>query len=154
MSQSANNTVFLDHMRRLCSTSERCTKDVLEKLRKLNFEGDTEAIIKTLISEGFINEERYAQSVVNDKAKFSKWGKAKIRYFLKGKGIADLLIDKALENLPDEDYKNIITRELEKKLKTIKETDKLKRKQKLIMFAFQRGYDSEIVYKVIDNIIP
>ncbi|MBN2484844.1 MAG: RecX family transcriptional regulator [Bacteroidales bacterium] len=151
--QKANiDKAMLDRMRQVCSKSEKCTRDIAEKLKKLDYEGDAESLIETLVVEGFINETRYAQSVVNDKLKFSRWGKAKIRYFLKGKGINSYAIDDALNTVSEPDYEMIIQKELEKKLRTLKETDKTRRKQKLLAFAMQRGYSPEIVYRILNDI--
>jgi regulatory protein len=143
---------ILERLRYLCSKSEKCAYDIREKLKSWNFEGNVQAVIQNLSDEGFINEERYAISVINDKIKFSKWGKGKVRYFLKGKGISNEIVKKNIDDF-DADYEGIIAKELEKKLKSIKETDKLKRKQKLLSFAFQRGYDSDIVYKISEKLI-
>jgi SOS response regulatory protein OraA/RecX len=40
-----------------------------------------------------------------------------------------------------------------KKNKSIKETDTFKKKQKLIQFAMQKGYEYEIINEVLKNII-
>jgi regulatory protein len=153
MKNNPSEIGILERLRYLCSKSEKCVKDIHDKLKSWNYEGNYDKIAEKLITEGFINEERYAFSVANDKVKFSKWGKAKVKYFLKGKGIGEEIINRAIENLSDDDYENLVLKELTKKLKSIKETDKYKRKQKLISFAFQRGYDNDLIYKLAERLI-
>jgi regulatory protein len=152
MRENPSDIEILERLRYLCSKSEKCKRDIADKLRSWNFEGDGDKIAEKLQSEGFINEERYALSVVNDKIRFSKWGKAKVRYFLKGKGIDESIIENALENF-NIDYEGIVEKELGKKLKSIKEPDKFKKMQKLLSFAFQRGYDSELARKISERLI-
>lgn len=152
MNPQQSEKEILEKLRYLCGRSEKCAHDIFEKLRSWGFDGNSTTIIETLTKEGFINEERYAFSVTNDKIKFSKWGKLKVRYFLKGKGISEEIIGRALDAI-DDSYEDLILKELGKKNKSIKETDKLRRKQKLLSFAFQRGYDSDLVYKIVDKLI-
>ena len=66
--------------------------------------------------EKFIDDERYVRAYVSDKFKFNKWGKTKIRYYLKGKGLSDKTINIGLEVIDDEQYKIAL-------IKTMKEKD-------------------------------
>ncbi|MBK9330349.1 MAG: RecX family transcriptional regulator [Sphingobacteriales bacterium] len=42
---------------------------------------------------------------------------------------------------------------MQKKLRTIKETDPYKKRQKLVLFALQKGYESEIVNEVLKVVL-
>ena len=149
MKKFTNKNEAIERLRYLCSKSERCIKDIRGKLKEWNFDGNQDEIIQNLLSDDFINEQRYASAVVNDKIKFSKWGKAKVTYFLKEKGISNDIIMEALQNIIDADYEEIVTKELEKKNKSLKVTDSYQKKQKLLSFAYQRGYDIELTNKII-----
>ncbi|MBN1115564.1 MAG: RecX family transcriptional regulator [Bacteroidales bacterium] len=142
----------LSRLQDLCSKSERCEKDILDKLRAWNFQGDARPIIDSLKQDKFIDEERYTRAFVNDKIKFSAWGKNKILFTLKSKGIKEAIVKSYLGDYPIEDYIKRVEHEIIKKNRDIREENPYKRKQKLLAFAFQRGYENEIVYDFIDSI--
>ena len=78
---------ILKQMEMLCSRKEYCVFEINEKLKKFDIShSEKEAIIKTLENNNFIDELRYAKAYVNDKFKFNKWGRIKIRYIRGDKG--------------------------------------------------------------------
>jgi regulatory protein len=88
-----NRDAALAAMQDLCSKSEKCRKDILDKLIPMNFEeSDCEWILNRLTEENFIDEKRYASFFVRDKFKFNHWGKIKIRHALYLKKIPSQII--------------------------------------------------------------
>jgi regulatory protein len=132
------------HLMHLCSRSEKCLYDVKQKLKTWGLDASFEHISETLLKEKFIDELRYSRSVVNDKIRFAKWGRIKVRYNLRMKGIAENDISEAINNFSEDEYRAIIRKELLKKNKSIKEANPIKRKLKLMIFAKQRGYEPEL----------
>jgi regulatory protein len=152
MNTELNEKQALERLRQYCSKTEKCKKDVVEKLKSWNLAEKADKIVDVLVKEGFIDEVRFAQSFANDKLRFSKWGKIKIQFALRNKGISDSVIQTATENIVDDEYMMIVEKELIKKNKSIKDSEPYKRKQKLFAFAYQRGYDSNLAGKIIDGI--
>lgn len=142
----------LSRLKHLCAGGEKCLYDVRQKLLKWNLADEVDSICTVLVNEKFIDEARYAESFVKDKVRFSKWGKVKVRYNLRMKGLSDSDIDKAMLELPQEEYAEMLRKELEKKMKSIKETDKYKKMQKAYAFAAQRGYEQDIVRALIGDL--
>ena len=134
----------------LCSKSEKCISDIRKKLSnwQLN-EDDAQHIIDTLIDEKFIDENRFADSFVRDKFRFNHWGKIKITYQLKAKGISSSHIVIALEQIDNEEYSNTLTELLSQKNKSIKAETGYERKAKLVRFAQGRGFEYEIIRNII-----
>jgi regulatory protein len=153
MTKPISEEEVLSRLRQLCSRSEKCRQDIYNKIIQWKYKDDGEPIIKQLEEDNFINEARYCDAFVRDKIKFMGWGKIKIKFNLKGKNIPENIINNSLDNYPDDEYKQMIMKELNKKNKSIKETDKIKQKQKLLAFASQRGYESNIIFNMVDNII-
>ena len=138
----------------LCSSQERCRSEVTGKLeaRKIS-QDDIEKILDTLVKENFIDESRYTETFANDKLRLNKWGKVKIRYMLQQKQIPATIIENYLEEIDDLYYSDILREELRKKRKTIKGSNAFDIRGKLFRFAQQRGFESGLIYQVIDEIM-
>lgn len=139
---------------KLCSTKEYAPSEIEQKLLDWGLQqAAIPDIIETLRKEKFLDEFRMARYFANDKLRFNKWGKVKIKYMLQQKQLSREAIAEALDQIDDELYRKILTEELTKKLKTIKDTDGYQIKAKLFQFASGRGFEGDLVYKLIDNII-
>lgn len=138
----------------LCSRQERCTSDIRQKLNDYNLsKQEIDRIITILLKENFINDERYAIAFTHDKFRFNKWGKIKIEYQLKRKGISDGYILKALESIDSMEYANMIKSELTKKFKKDKSSDEYLLKSKLMRFGQSKGFETELVFNIINEIL-
>ncbi|QQS52373.1 MAG: RecX family transcriptional regulator [Bacteroidota bacterium] len=146
-----NSDEALEKLKYLCSKAEKCLLDIKTRLDEWDLSGEFDNISQILTSEKYIDEARYTQAFVNDKIRQGKWGKHKIRYLLKRKGIAPKSIETCLVSFPAKEYKTLVIRELQKKNNTIKETNPYKRYQKLSAFAAQRGYETEFLREILDN---
>lgn len=135
-------------IKHLCSRQEKCKSEVKEKLVRWELDEDKiEEIIALLIKEKFIDEDRYTGFFVRDKIKFNKWGKIKIRHHLVQKRIPENIISNAFDNIDITDYKNIIEREIEKKLTLIKKDPH--KKDKLIRFMQSKGFELDLVLPIV-----
>lgn len=137
----------------LCSKSERCKKDIFDKLKSWKYEGNAEKIVEKLSQDGFIDETRYANAFAKDKMKLAVWGRNKIRYHLRSRNIDPKIIETVLNETNPDEYEQAIFKELERKNKTVHEANYYKRKQKLFSFAFQRGVETEIAARLIEKLI-
>jgi len=138
----------------LCAKQERCSYDIRMKLGQWQVSnGDVEKIIKQLIADGFINDERYARMFVRDKSKFNKWGPIKITYTLKSKHFSEDTIKDALGEIEHANDESTLKELLSKKLKGIKAKSPYDLKTKLIRFGISRGFGYEMVSKTASIII-
>jgi len=152
MKQKITKEEALKKAMRICSKQEKCKFDIKEKLFKLGLENKyiTE-VIEQLEIEHFINEDRYCEFYVKDKYKLSKWGRKKIVFSLKQKQIKDSIIQKSLLQIDQNLYEEIFKSELIKKYKTLKNSELAKQKAKLINFAQSRGYENDLIFRVINE---
>jgi regulatory protein len=149
-----NNKEALIKIRSICSRQEQCRQDILVRLSKWDIsESDSDKIMLILEKEGFVDHNRYATSFANDKLKFNKWGKVKIRWMLRQKDIPEDIIERALSLIDDDEYFNTLSGELKKKIKSLKSENEYNKKGKLVKFATQRGFEYEIISKVINKIL-
>lgn len=136
-------------MRQYCNFQERCHQDVRTKGLSLGFRGDDlEEIISAMISEGLLDEERYARALARGKFRNNQWGKIKIIQSLKQHAVPEYCIRKALTEIDDADYKKTI-----KKLIAIKQKSVGISKvgnQKVISYLLQKGFEYEVIREVMN----
>lgn len=136
-----------------CSISEHCISEVEDKLTSWGVLDEEKAkIIARLVTEDFINEKRFCNFFVKDKFRFNKWGKIKISYALKQKSLSNELIDHALGTIDDGEYEEMLASILKTKLTTIKYEFEYEKQGKLFNFAQSRGFESEVINRVIRSI--
>jgi regulatory protein len=134
-----------------CAKGERAASEVIEKLQKWDVENvDIEKIIQKLKDENFLNEQRYCNFYVNDKFRFNRWGKNKIAYMLLQKKVSKDFAYQALDNINENEYMSVLKELLKNREKSIKDDDKFQKKQKLFRFAFSRGFEIEMIEKIIN----
>jgi regulatory protein len=142
---------LLKQMAAFCSRSEKCEFDVREKLKKTEINLDRiDELVNYLKETKYIDNERYAGFFANDKFKFNKWGKQKIRIYLKQKQIESKFIEIALKSIDSKEYIKTLKAVIEKKRHLTKENDKYKLKEKLIRNALSKGFEMELIYKLLD----
>lgn len=138
-----------------CSISEHCISEVEDKLTAWGIsENDKQTIINKLTLEDFINERRYCNYFVKDKFRFNKWGKIKISYALKQKGLCNDIINQTLATIDDGEYEEMLASILKTKLIGLKYEFEYEKQGKLFRFAQSRGFESNIidrVYRTLTN---
>ena len=144
----------LVRLQKICSGQEKCVADILLKLKSWEIsDKELKQIIESLKKDKFIDETRYASFFVRDKFNIYKWGREKIKYALIRKNIPDEVIEKALSEIKVEKYNDILKDLLIKKKKEIKSKDLYEIKGKLIRFGAQRGFNFDLLYKMVDEVM-
>ena len=105
------------------------------------------------MQSNFLNEERFAKSFARGKFRIKCWGKQRIVRELKFKNISAYNIKTALKEIDELEYLNTIYRITENKNTIIKEENVFKRKRKLIDFLMRKGYESDLIYKTVNEIV-
>lgn len=144
----------VERIKRWCAYQERSTYETRLKLKQMGLNAESvELVIAELISENFLSEERFAQAFVSGKHNIKHWGAQKLKQALKGHQISDYSIAKALKQIQPDKYVNELQKLLEKKLHTLKADEhKLQKKQKLFRFALSKGYESELIEKILQTL--
>lgn len=139
-------------MASLCSRSEQCSQDIHKKITAAGLSDEqADEITEKLKSEKFIDDERFINSYVSDKFRFNKWGKIKIRYYLKMKGLPDLLIQNGLNGIDDEKYVEALIKTMKEKARTIKKKNKFEKMGQIIRFAQNRGFEPELIHRHLSD---
>lgn len=137
-----------------CAYQERCHKEVSQKLQDMHMIPEAmDIIIVHLIQHNFLNEERFAKAFVRGKFNIKKWGKRRLILELRKKDIAKANINTAINEINDEIYYKTLDELAEKRLSTLNESNRLKKKKKLIDYLLYRGWESHLVYEKANALI-
>ena len=143
----------LNLMQKHCAYQDRCQSEIRTRLIEHSVYGDDlEQIIADLISDDFINEERFAKAYVRGKFRIKRWGRMKIVKELKFRRISPYSINKALKEIDGDEYYNTLQTLIEKKSAVLRETDKWERRKKLTSYAAQKGYEYEVIKEVLTDL--
>lgn len=140
-------------LRHYCAYQERCHSEVKSKCIELGLRGDEiDTAIADLISENFLNEERFARAFAGGKFRTKQWGRKKIQAELKQRQVSAYCIRKGMEEIEDEDYDKTLRGLAVKKYATLKGEQCLKRKYKTMQYLLQKGYETDLVQAIVEQI--
>lgn len=141
-------------LEQFCIYQDRCHVEVEKRLIKLNMIMEAkEQIIIHLIQHDFLNEERFAKSFARGKFNLKKWGRLKIKNELKFRKISSYNIKTAFLEIQEDDYFNTIEKLVLKKSSSLNETNLFTKKKKVINFLIQKGFELNLVYPIVNNLI-
>lgn len=130
-----------------CAYQERAQQEVRDKLYEWGLhQEDVEQIISDLISENFLNEERFAKAFVLGKFRMQAWGKIKIKQHLKAKRVSEPLIKIAMREIDLDDYEDKLEELIAKKLPSNISKLSLADKAKLVRYLQSKGYESDLIF--------
>lgn len=137
-----------------CAYQDRCHSEVENKLFSWGLdEEDRNALIADLITNRFLDEERFAESFVSGKYNIKKWGRIKITQHLKQKRVSAYSIKKGLSQIEDKEYYATLVQLAEKKKSMLKPDKNIwNQKAKVMRFLNSRGFEQHLIYQVIDDI--
>ena len=134
----------------LCARSEQAEGDLRKKLQSWSINnGDADSIISRLKQERYLDNERYARAYCRDKFRFNGWGRLKISFMLRGKGIEQEFIDQALAEIDDQQYANVLEDIITNKAKTLNGKDSEHTRAALLRFATSRGFETNLIFTAL-----
>lgn len=144
----------LQKAKQYCAYQERCHSEVKEKLYSLGMnKKEVDELLSELISDNYLNEERFAIQFAGGKFRIKQWGRVKIKYTLKQKQVSEYCIKKALKTIDDNDYTNTAEKLFKQKIKTLQsEKNIFIKKRKLQAHLVQKGFELNVISKLINNL--
>jgi regulatory protein len=113
---------------------------------------EVEDLITHLITEGYLNEQRFANSFAGGKFRIKKWGRIKIERELEAHGLTARCIKIGLNEINKDDYIATLTDLVKKKWSVIEEPNSFKKKDKVARHAILKGYEPDLVWGIIKEI--
>ena len=109
ISFSKDEKYILEKIQSYCHYQERCIKEVRNKLFSLKATNKTvDKILQSLIDNDYLNEDRYASMFIQGKLRIKKWGRIKLKYELRLKGLDINIIDENINKIKEKSIFNIL----------------------------------------------
>jgi regulatory protein len=148
--ESEETPLIQQKIRYFCSYQERCISDVEKKLKDLVVQSKLiPGIINQLQQDGYLNEERFSRAFAGGKFRLNKWGRSKIEFEMKIRGIPELIIQEGMTEIDDSEYLQTLKELMIHKLNEIKSDKNVHIREKIINFAYGKGYEMELILGLI-----
>jgi len=148
--QATETPLILQKIRHYCSYQERYISEVEQKLKELTIQRKKiPGIINQLQKEGYLDEERFAKAFAGGKFRLNKWGRYRIEYEMKVRGIPELMIQEGMAEIDEAEYLQTLKELMIHKFDEIKTEKNVNIREKIINFAFGKGYEMELILVLI-----
>lgn len=136
-----------------CAYQDRCHGEVVDKLRTLKMTSDEiDQIVVHLITENFLNEERFACSFARGKYRIKHWGRMRIIRELQLRHITKYNIERGLKEIDPAEYLENFHVLAEKIWEQLTEKNLQKKKKKWCDYFFRKGFESNLVYEKLQDL--
>ena len=157
MEEEGRNNQFykaqLERARCWCAAEERCESAVRQKLEAWGVGGDdADDMVAVLREEGYVDNMRYARAYCESKVLHQHWGRQKVQYQLRMKGLQREAIAEGMAAVDEEQYMEMLREMAEKKLRTLGGSLTPDVRRKVMAFLASRGFTMSEINEVITNI--
>ena len=122
----------------LCAQAEHCQYEMQEKMRRWELPEEAQArVMQRLVTERYVDDERYARAFIKDKVRYTKHIDEGIR-------------QRVLDEVDDEEYIAVLRPLLQQKRKSVKANSDYELNGKLMKFAMSRGFTMDIIRQCIN----
>ena len=143
-------SIAIERIKNYCALQDRCQWDVLQKLREWELQQATkDHILEILITDKFVDEERFSTSFCRGKFRIKNWGRRKIINELKRKQISIICINIGLKEIDEKEYNLVLEKLFFQKESNTKDKNQFIRKTKIANFLIQRGFENNLVWDKI-----
>lgn len=138
----------LQKVQHYCAYQERSHAEVRQKLYGFGlWKDDVETLMAELISEDYLNEERFAIAYAGGHFRMKHWGRIKIRYELRQKQVSEYNINKGLDSIDEEDYLKVLSFLAKDKWNSFRNSHQndFIRTIKTQAYLIQKGFEADLV---------
>ena len=144
----------LQKAQKFCAYQERCQQEVRNSLFGLDL-GDEiiENVIAELVTNNFLNEERFSCAFARGKFKNNQWGWVKIEVELRQRKISTYCISKAKKEIDAAAYRETIIKLATKKIKELKGDSTYQQQGKVSRYLAGKGFEADAVMPVLEELL-
>ena len=152
ISFSEDEYIIIEKIQSYCLYQERCVKEVKNKLYSFKVSSQlVENIVEYLIDNDYLNEERYTKMFIQGKLRIKKWGRIKLKYELRLKGIDIKIINKHINHIDEEEYIKYFNEFSTNKIKYLKGSIDQKKRSFINYFTY-RGWENSLIYEKLKDV--
>ena len=152
ISFTEDDKIIIEKIQSYCLYQERCIKEVKNKLFSLKVSSKSaNEITEYLIENDYLNEVRYTKMFIQGKLRIKKWGRIKLMYELKLKGVNTKIIDNKINEINEEEYLNYFDQFSTNKIKYLKGSIDQKKRSFINYFTY-RGWENDLIYQKLKDI--
>ncbi len=148
------DSAILNKLARYCAYQERCISEINQKIHELDSSEHQDEYIQWLKENNYLNESRYVGLFIRSKFNQKKWGRGKIQFELRKKGISDSEIQMHWEEIAEEDYAEALKNLLVKKAASLKTGTAAEKYQKCYRTGLSKGFEPGLVSQVLKGLFP
>jgi regulatory protein len=152
ISFTEDEKVIIEKIQSYCLYQDRCINEVKYKLYSFKVSSQlVENIVEYLIDNDYLNEERYTKMFIQGKLRIKKWGRIKLKYELRSKGIDIKIINEHINQINEEDYIEYFNEFSTNKIKFLKGSNDQKKRSFINYFTY-RGWENNLIYEKLKDL--
>lgn len=148
------DSALLNKLARYCAYQERCISEIKQKIYELDPSADQSIYILWLQENNYLNESRFVGLYIRSKFNQKKWGRGKIQFELRKKGISDSEIQVHWNEIAEDDYSEALSELLKKKAASLKSGTPNEKYQKCYRTGLSKGFEPGLVSQVLKGLFP
>lgn len=148
------DSAILNKLARYCAYQERCISEIKQKIYELDGSDLQDEYILWLKENNYLNESRFIGLFIRSKFNQKKWGRSKIQFELRKKGISDTEIQAHWDEIEEGDYTEALKTLLSKKAESLKTGTSTEKYQKCYRTGLSKGFEPGLVSHVLKGLFP
>lgn len=151
MSDHTDYDGIVQRLRAWCSRRDRSCYEAEARLRSFGLsDRQVDRALDQLLEEKFLDDDRFTESFISGHFRIKGWGRKKMMVALRQHRIPQTVVTSALAQLiNEEEYRETLIRTLKRKGWRPQDNTDFEQEQKLLRYAYQRGFEPELIRKVI-----
>ncbi len=138
---------------RLLAASKKSKKDLLKRLSDKGYDAEIiQIILETLKTQGILDDRKMVDETVQWAKQAKRYGKRRIGFELRKKGIEQNIINQALEGYSKDEERETAYQLAEVRWNKLQNVELVKRKKRLFDFLISRGFDFELSREIINQL--
>lgn len=139
---------------RAITNAPKTRKQLAELLaKKLVPQEAADEVLDRFVEVGLVNDADFAYEWVRQRHAYRKTSKKVLRMELRDKGVDDVLIDQALEQIDSDDEYQAARELAERKLRQLSRYDEATQRRRIGSLLMRRGYSGSIANQVVCEVL-
>lgn len=137
---------------RLLAASKKSEAEISKRLLEKGYPREiVQQVLNRLKSQKLLSDQKLVEETIQSATQIKRYGRRRVAFELKKRGIATAQIETALQNYPKTIERETAYRLAEERWQKLKKVEHQKRKKRLYDFLLNRGFDFELAREVVNQ---